>query len=218
MYTYSAKSYFIKYSFLFLSSIRAKVTCFYIQLSILFSQEYHINLSGQISRKSYITFLQRVRRYILSEKWRETLPYWIICTMIHMISTGVMLKESGKCLVDVPVKSDEGKRRVFGTWFPFCAVLWLYRVADAKPPRPCYDGQWISDASLTHSVRVFHGWLYPDVRHIAVLDRWISMQILCSRGEHASAIFEKRVRYRLAELGERVLLLERERERERERE
>lgn len=85
-----------------------------------------------------------------------------------------------------------GKTRLFDTWFPFYAVPWSHRSANGEALWPRH-GQWISDAPLTHSVRVFHGWLCSDVRHIAVLDRWTSMQILCSRGGHVPAIFEKRV-------------------------
>lgn len=85
-----------------------------------------------------------------------------------------MFKEPGIASPTVPV---EGERRVFDGYH-FARSCERIEPADAKPPWP-RRGQWISDAPLTHSARVFHGWLCPDVRHIAVLDRWISMQILC---------------------------------------
>lgn len=80
---------------------------------------------------------------------------------------------------------------------------------ESRTARPLWPrhGRWISDAPLTHSVGVFHGWLCPDVRHIAVLDWWISMQILCSRIADTHQRFSKSASHigQPGVLGERVL-------------
>jgi len=117
MYTHSAKFFFIKKDSFFISSSHTCEDLFLRSAEYSISQGYRINLSGQISRKSYRFYTWKKTNI---DRKTENFSCWIICCKIWLLRKyGVRLRNRESVWLTHPSNLTKGKDAYLARGFHF---------------------------------------------------------------------------------------------------